>query len=216
GLVLVALAIGAFSFKPTFNLASAGIPASAESQRALVTLQKGLPPGATDPTYVLLHSSSGPLSRAQLTSYGQQLKTLPGVGSVGTPGVSPDRATAEYQVQLSYDPQSDQALNAIKTSIAPGAHAHAPPGTYALVGGTSSVNADVQHAVNHDYTVVFPLASVGLGFAATLGASVLLFQVARHEAGLVFFLPVYMYLFVVALGTDYNILMIARLREEAR
>jgi len=29
-------------------------------------------------------------------------------------------------------------------------------------------------------------------------------------------LPVYMYLFVVALGTDYNILMIARLREEAR
>jgi RND superfamily putative drug exporter len=32
----------------------------------------------------------------------------------------------------------------------------------------------------------------------------------------VFLLPVYMYLFVVALGTDYNILMIARLREEAR
>ena len=31
-----------------------------------------------------------------------------------------------------------------------------------------------------------------------------------------FLLPVYMYLFVVALGTDYNILMIARLREEAR
>ena len=31
-----------------------------------------------------------------------------------------------------------------------------------------------------------------------------------------FLLPVYMYLFVVALGTDYNILMITRLREEAR
>ena len=60
------------------------------------------------------------------------------------------------------------------------------------------------------------LASVGLGFGATLGASVLLFQTVRHEAGLVFLLPVYMYLFVVALGTDYNILMIARLREEAR
>ena len=239
GLVLVALAIGAFSFKPTFNLASAGVPASAESQRALVTLEKGLPPGATDPTYVLLHSSSGPLSHSQLARYGTALKELPGVGSVGAPDVSPDRATADYQVQLSYDPQSDQALNAIKNSVAPGAHAQAPPGTYALVGGTSSVNADVQHAVNHDYALVFPvaagiillilalllrsvvapwylLASVGLGFAATLGASVLLFQVARHEAGLVFFLPVYMYLFVVALGTDYNILMIARLREEAR
>ena len=38
----------------------------------------------------------------------------------------------------------------------------------------------------------------------------------RGEPGLVFVLPIYMYLFVVALGTDYNILMIARLREEAR
>ncbi len=239
GLVLVALAIGAFGFKPTFDLSSAGIPASAESQRALVTLEKGLPPGATDPTYVLLHSSSGPLSRSQLTSYGQRLKTLPGVGSVGTPDVNADRTTADYQVQLSYDPQSTKAVNAIKNTVTPGAHTAAPPGTYALVGGTTAVYADIQHAVNHDYTVVFPvaaviillililllrsvvapwylLASVGLGFAATLGASVLVFQVARGEPGLVFLLPVYMYLFVVALGTDYNILMIARLREEAR
>jgi hypothetical protein len=36
------------------------------------------------------------------------------------------------------------------------------------------------------------------------------------QPGLVFLLPVYMYLFVVALGTDYNILMIARLREQAK
>jgi RND superfamily putative drug exporter len=115
----------------------------------------------------------------------------------------------------------------------------APSGTYALVGGTTAVFADIQRAVNHDYAVVFPvaaviillilmlllrsvvapwylLASVGLGFGATLGASVLVFQVLRDQVGLVFLLPIYMYLFVVALGTDYNILMIARLREEAR
>jgi len=41
------------------------------------------------------------------------------------------------------------------------------------------------------------------------------FQHLRGQAGLVFLLPVYMYLFVVALGTDYNILMIARRREQA-
>lgn len=60
------------------------------------------------------------------------------------------------------------------------------------------------------------MVSVGLGFAATLGATVLVFQNLAGQAGLVFILPMYMYLFVVALGTDYNILMIARLREEAR
>ncbi len=239
GLVLVALAIGAFGFKPTFDLSSAGIPASAESQRALVTLEKGLPPGATDPTDVLLHSTSGALTSSELSGYGRALKALPAVGSVGAPTVSADHKTADYQLTLSYNPASTQAVNAMKNSIMPGAHAAAPTGTYALVGGTTAVYADIQHAVNHDYMVVFPvaaviillilmlllrsvvapwylLASVGLGFGATLGASVLVFQVLQNQAGLVFLLPVYMYLFVVALGTDYNILMIARLREEAR
>jgi RND superfamily putative drug exporter len=57
---------------------------------------------------------------------------------------------------------------------------------------------------------------VGLGFAASLGATVIMFQFILGEPGLIFMLPIYIYLFVVALGTDYNILMVARLREEAR
>ena len=93
--------------------------------------------------------------------------------------------------------------------------------------------------MNRDYSVVFPVAArdhamilalllrslvapvylmvaVGLGFGATLGATVIVFQHIQGDAGLIFILPIYIYLFVVALGTDYNILMIARLREEAR
>ena len=70
-------------FKPTFDLSSAGILASAESQRALVTLEKGLPPGATDPTDVFLHSSSGPLPASSLTSYGTALKSLHGAARSG-------------------------------------------------------------------------------------------------------------------------------------
>ena len=238
GLVLIALTIGAFGYKPTFDLSSAGIAGNAESQTALKTLEKGLPPGATDPTDVLLHATARPLPAADLAAYDARLKTLPGVGAVAAPKLSADGATADYTVTLSYDPQSTAAVNAMKNTLAPGAHAAAPAGTYALVGGTTSVFADIQRAVNHDYAVVFPaaaviillilalllrsvvapwylMASVGLGFGATLGASVLVFQNLRGQAGLVFLLPVYMYLFVVALGTDYNILMIARLREQA-
>ena len=44
----------------------------------------------------------------------------------------------------------------------------------------------------------------------------IVFQHIQGDAGLIFMLPIYIYLFVTALGTDYNILMIARLREEAR
>jgi RND superfamily putative drug exporter len=240
GLVLVVLTIGAFSYKPTFDLSSAGIPANAESQTALKTLEEGLPPGATDPTDILLHTNSGqPLTTDQLTTYAAKLKTLPGVGAVAAPKLSADRATADYTVTLSYNPVSTTAVNVVKNGLRPGAHAAAPAGTYALVGGTTAVFADIQRAVNHDYAVVFPtaaiiillilalllrsvvapwylLVSVGLGFGATLGASVLVFQILGGQSGLVFLLPVYMYLFVVALGTDYNILMIARLREQAR
>ncbi|MGW4275814.1 MMPL family transporter, partial [Streptomyces seoulensis] len=121
----------------------------------------------------------------------------------------------------------------------PPPHADAPDGTEALVGGMSSIYKDIDAAVNHDYRTVFPvaailimiilglllrsvvapwylMASVGLGFGSTLGATVWIFQNGQGHSGLMFMLPVIMYLFVVAIGTDYNILMIARLREEAR
>jgi RND superfamily putative drug exporter len=55
-----------------------------------------------------------------------------------------------------------------------------------------------------------------LGFTATLGATVFLFQGVEGKPGLIFRLPIFLYLFVMAIGTDDNILMIARLREEAR
>src|SRR6185437_8239643 len=217
GLVLAVLAIVAFSYKPTFDLSSAGIPSTAESQTALKTLEKGLPPGATDPTVVLLHQPSG---RAP-------------------PALSADHATAAYNVTLSYNPQSTEAVDVLKNQLRPAVHAAAPAGTSALTGGTTAVFADIQKAVNHDYAVVFPtaaviillilglllrsvvapwylLASVVLGFGATLGASVLVFQGLGGQPGLVFLLRVYMCLCVVALGADYNILMSARLREQAK
>src|ERR1700689_609810 len=164
---------------------------------------------------------------------------MDGVGAVAPAVGRAYKATAEVTVTLSADPESTTAVNTLKNGLRPQAHAAAPPGTYALVGGTTAVFADIQAATNHAHAVVFPVAaaiilvilmlllrslvapwylmgSVGLGFGATLGATVLVFQTLAGQAGLVFLLTVSMYLFVVALGTDYNILMIARLREQAR
>ncbi len=140
---------------------------------------------------------------------------------------------------LDDDPGSDAAIAAVKGPIRTTAHDTAGEGTTAYVGGTTSVFVDMQKAMNRDYSVIFPVAaivimlilalllrslvapwylmvSVGLGFAATLGATVVLIQHIKGDSGLIFLLPIYIYLFVVALGTDYNILMVARLREEAR
>jgi RND superfamily putative drug exporter len=240
GLVLAVLAVFALGFNPNFDLGDSGAPETVESAVALKTLETGFPPGATDPTTVLLHSANGaPLDRAETTAYAAQLSKAQGVGSVAPAQLSPDQQTASYSVVLDSDPTSDAALAAVKGPVRTAAHANAPPGTEALVGGTTSVFADFQKAMNRDYKVVFPvaavviaiilalllrslvapwylMASVGLGFGATLGAAVIVFQHLQGKEGLIFLLPIYIYLFVVALGTDYNILMIARLREEAR
>ncbi len=240
GGALAVLAVFAFGFNPSFDLGNSGSPKTVESAVALKTLEKGFPPGTTDPTVVLLHSTDGkPLDQAALTSYGEALGQADGVSDVGQPQLSTDQQTASFSVYLDSDPTSDAALAAIKGPVREAAHSHAPPGAEALVGGTTSVFADFQKAMTRDYSIVFPvaavlifvilalllrslvapwylMASVVLGFGATLGAAVLVFQGLLGRDGLIFLLPIYIYLFVVALGTDYNILMIARLREEAR
>jgi putative drug exporter of the RND superfamily len=240
GGVLVVLAGFAFSFNPSFDLGSSGTPKDAESVVALDTLQQGFSEGVTDPQTVLLHSTDGqPLGQDAMTEFGTAISAAKGVDQVGPPVPSDDGLTASYQLLLHGSSTSDAALANVKGPIRTAAHDAAPDGTEALVGGTASIFVDFQSAMNRDYRVVFPVAaavillilmlllrslvapwylmvSVGLGFAATLGATTIVFQFIGGDEGLIFLLPIYIYLFVVALGTDYNILMIARLREESR
>ncbi|MET9488571.1 MMPL family transporter [Nocardia sp. NPDC006630] len=239
GGVLLALGIVAFGFNPTFDLSSSSTSDTSESTVYSKELLKGEPAGTTQPSQVYLRTDGAELTAEQLTAYRQALTGVSGVGQVSEPKLSTDKSVAEYQVTLNDTPESDAALATIKGPLRDTAHSVAPPGSTAVVGGMTSVFVDFKAAMNRDYSVVFPvaavlimlvlglllrslvapwylIASVFLGFAATLGAAVLVFQHIQGNSGLIFTLPLIMYLFVVALGTDYNILMVARLREEAR
>jgi putative drug exporter of the RND superfamily len=63
---------------------------------------------------------------------------------------------------------------------------------------------------------LYLIASVGLSYLAALGLAVLLFIDIGGAAGLTFILPFLMFIFLLALGEDYNILVMTRIREEAR
>ncbi|GAA2792884.1 MMPL family transporter [Kribbella solani] len=239
GIVMVALALGTLGFKATFDLASGSMPKTKESMVVQTEMQSAYSAGAAEPTSVLVTSTGdGRLDPSALPAYEKKLAAVAGVADVLPAAISKDGRTANITVTLGYGSATDEALRTVGT-VRDVAHADAPPGTKALVGGMSSIYKDINAAVNHDYRTVFPLAallimiilglllrsvvapwylmvSVGLGFGATLGATVLIFQQGLGHSGLMFMLPVIMYLFVVAIGTDYNILMIARLREEAR
>ncbi|WP_262063249.1 MMPL family transporter [Streptomyces sp. STR69] len=239
GLVLVALSLGTLGYKATFDLASGSMPKTKESMVVQDEMQKAYSAGAAAPTDVYLSSADGrPLDRSTFTAYAEKLGAVDGVASARMSQVNKGGTTADFTVTLKYEASTEKAIDAVGR-VREVAHSAAPDGTEALVGGMSSIYKDINAAVNHDYRTVFPvaallimlilglvlrsvvaplylMASVGLGFGATLGATVWIFQDAQGHPGLMFMLPVIMYLFVVAIGTDYNILMIARLREEAR
>lgn len=239
-LLMALLALGCVSYKPDFDLAGMATPSDAPSQVAMRDLEKGFPPGVIAPTEVYLTAPTAAAvpNQAQLAAYGEALR-VPGVVGVEKPRLSTDGRTAEFTVVQADTPSSAAAMDALRDELRPAARQAAPPGTEALVGGATAVSVDTSSAVDHDYAVVFPVAaacilvilglllrslvapwllmlSVALGFGATLGASSIVFRQFADQPGLVFVLPIVMYLFVVALGTDYNILMVSRLREESR
>jgi putative drug exporter of the RND superfamily len=235
--LLAVLGIVSFGFHPTFDL-SAGNTATTQSAEYANVLLKGFPAGVSEPTAVLVQSTDGkPLGNASLTSFGARLAKVPGVASVSPVKVNASGEVADYTVILSSAGESDAAMNTVRGPLQAVLN-DAPAGSRALAGGITSVYVDLKSAMTHDYSIVFPVAAVliliilglllqsvvapwylmifvGLGFAATLGASVGVFQDLGNQSGLSFVLPIMMYLFVVALGTDYNILMVSRLREEA-
>jgi len=63
---------------------------------------------------------------------------------------------------------------------------------------------------------LYLIASVLLSYLASLGIAVIVFMKVSGQAGIIFLLPFLMFIFLLALGEDYNILVMTRIREEAR
>ncbi|NUO61750.1 MAG: MMPL family transporter [Hamadaea sp.] len=115
---------------------------------------------------------------------------------------------------------------------------HAVPGANALVGGNTAINLDVQRAAERDRNLIIPIvllvvflilmmllravigpilliATVVLSFGAALGASALVFRHVFGFDGADTSLPLFVFVFLVALGIDYNIFLMTRVREES-
>ncbi|MFJ6760378.1 MMPL family transporter [Streptomyces sp. NPDC091273] len=235
--LLGTLAAGVMGMRMDYGQSGAGT----ERTAAVVTaaeISRALPAGVSDPTSVFVTTSDGgPLTVERLGGLSKALAGVDGVGQVAQTVLSQDRRAARIDLFLTADPQRKEARDLVTGPVRAAVRAHAPAGTEAHVGGTPALFADISTAVDKDLKVVFPvaavlialillallrsllapvilLAAVGLGFAATLGASTLVFQRALDRPGVDFTLPLVLFLFVVALGTDYNILMSDRIREE--
>jgi putative drug exporter of the RND superfamily len=154
--------------------------------------------------------------------------------------IAQDGQTVQYFATLSAgDPSGTPALRATpavraaldRAAAAAGATDHGVAGqSAALYDISSTSSADLRHIVPVVVVVIgvllalvlrslvaplYLIVSVVLSYLASLGLAVLLFIHLRGEDGLTFFLPFLMFLFLLALGEDYNILVMTRIREEA-
>jgi RND superfamily putative drug exporter len=234
--LLAVLAAGATGVRMNYDLGS-GAPHT-ESTRVADEINRSLPRGVTDPQHVYVRSASR-LVKGELQPLRAALAKVSGVGQVSQPVLSRDGRAADVEVALDFDSTTKRAMSTASGPLRQAAHGTAPPGSEALVGGTAAIYSDIADSINHDLKLIFPLAAalifvilvvllrsavapvyllvaVALEFAATLGAATLLFQHGLGQPGVAFTMPLVLFLFVVALGTDYNILMSSRLREEER
>jgi len=62
---------------------------------------------------------------------------------------------------------------------------------------------------------IYLIATVGLSYLAALGAATFLFLTVGRDSGINFVIPILLFIFAMALGEDYNILLMTRVREEA-
>lgn len=202
-------------------------------------LDRSFPAGSPAPTQVVV---SNPESIGEATVIGA-LRNVPGVTSVVFDNRTtifeaggPPFGILLLEVILKPKPFSDEAL-AIIPKLRESARRNA--GTKTLVGGGTAVEYDLRQAAVRDNYVVVPLTlvvvflvlvallravvaplvllgTVILSFAAALGVSAVVFDVIFGFPGSDPSVPLYAFVFLVALAIDYNIFLMARVREETR
>jgi len=157
----------------------------------------------------------------------------PGISEVADPVVRDGLVLFDGTLQGAPDtPEAQRTVERVREAV------HAVPGADAKVGGMTAMTLDINEANKHDNRLIIPLVllvvlvilaillravvaplilmlTVVLSFAAALGVSALVFRHVFGFAGEDTSFPLYVFVFLVALGIDYNIFLMTRVREEA-
>jgi len=239
GVVLFgALAAGLVGFRTTSELSSPP-PDGSDSAAGAAALAAHFPP-ATPTDQLLLRYRAPVTSPAELDADRTQLAGDPVFRTVSGPVLSPDGRTILYHAVLRAGPAgSTPAANAVPQATASLAQVARATGAqaYGVAGPDASLN-DVLSSSNASLALVVPAIlvlilvllglmlrslvapwylalTVGLSYLSSLGFAMIVFVDLGGADGLVFILPLLMFVFSMALGEDYNVLVMSRIREEA-
>ncbi|MFE0224898.1 MMPL family transporter, partial [Streptomyces albidoflavus] len=238
--ITLAALVACAAFAPT--LTSRGVPLDeifvndAPSVSAQETLSRHFPGGAGNPAVVIADAG-------QVDEVVAAAKKTEGVASVapvtesGRPGGGAPRVV-DGRVRIDATLQDGADSDAAKETVARLRTAvHAVDGADAVVGGYTAQQYDTQRTAEADRNLIMPVVlaiilviliallrslvtplllvlTVALNFAATLGIASLVFTHVFGFTGTDASVPLYGFVFLVALGVDYNIFLMSRVREE--
>jgi RND superfamily putative drug exporter len=215
---LLDLNVGVLSNKDSFL----GKPESIVGEEVLA---KHFPAGVGQPAVVIANASAA-------TEVRDKVAATDGVADVSQPVIRGDLAYLEGTLKAAPDSDAAKAtVDRIRDAV------HATSGADAKVGGGTAILLDTERAATHDNKVIIPLVllvvflilalllralvapiilmtTVVLSFAAALGVSALAFDNLFDFAGVDASFPLFVFVFLVALGIDYNIFLMTRVREE--
>jgi RND superfamily putative drug exporter len=223
--VLLVMCAG-LAFFSTDLTTNDGYRTSVESVEGQDILAQSFPAGASAPADVIVPP------RGDVQAVRRTLEKTDGIEAVSPP-VAEGRDGVLVQATLEPPPYSTEAFDLIKPIRK--AASRAAAGT--IVGGASAVEFDVREAAAWDSTVIPPIVllvvflilvlllravvapliligTVILSFLAALGVGYFAFDVIFDFPGSDPSLPLFAFVFLVALGVDYNIFLVARAREE--
>ena len=229
-------ALGLLAYKEDYSIGGF-FKTSVDSVDGFDVLGESFPQGALGPTSILVERDGGRASDADLAAARERVEGIDGVASVGEPQRSEDGAIGKIDVTFSDDPYSEAALARVDTLR--DRLSDLPGGATALVGAGSAVQEDFNVAAERDIRVIVPvallviaiilgillqaivaplvlIATVMASFFGTLGLSIFFFIEIQGSAGVDASLPMFAFIFLVALGVDYTIFLMSRVREEAR
>lgn len=227
-LVLIALSFGIVKLDATGLSNAEAFTTDQPSLAAEERIAEHFPAGAGDPLQIISNAPQAAEVRSVVAG-------IDGVdaASVTEPQVSGDVAYIEATMTVPSD--STEARDIVETARA---DLDSVEGADALVGGNTALNLDVQEASSADNRLIIPiilvvvllvlmmllrsiaaplilLVTVVLSFAAAMGISALVFHYVFDFAGADSSFPLFAFVFLVALGIDYNIFLMTRVREES-
>ncbi len=234
--ILVVLALGCLFYSPRFSFTDDFLT-SMPSSEGYTLLEKHFPKGALAPTTVLIKSPEAPpeFVAGMLTG---ALNKSPGVAAAFPTGTAMDGKLLSFQVIFEGDPYSSEALKQVRELRTTARKAAAAGGAVALVGGPTATQADTWAQSNRDTLVVAVVALLVVGailmillravvaplyllltnvlsYLAALGATIVITEKILGWDHISYRIPLYMFIFLVALGSDYNIFITTRIRSEA-